>query len=433
MGSHSKKAGLLSILFMGLGQFYNGQIVKGIIFSLMELFSVIFLLPYTARSIKGLVTLGDTPQKMVDGKIIQGDHSIFMMVFGIISVMVFIMFVVVYIINVKDAMAVGIRRDKGHDAESFIGSLKNLSEKGFPYMLLTPAAVFTIFLTAVPLVFGVMIAFTNYSSPNHLPPRSLVDWVGFDNFVNLFKIPSLGKTFTGVAIWTLTWAILSTLTTFLTGLLFAVIINANKIVLKKFWRSIFILPWAMPGFISILIMRNMFNGQFGPINKYLEAIGLGPVPWLAEPMWARLTCILVNLWLGFPYYMAMMSGVLTGIPRDLYEAASIEGAGAVQKFRKITLPMVLFATAPLVINGFAYNFNNFTLIYLLTSGNPTNNEYFYSGHTDILLSWLYKLTLEQNQFHLAAVVSIIVFVFVATISAINYSNTRSFREEDMIQ
>ncbi|NLN65954.1 MAG: sugar ABC transporter permease [Clostridiaceae bacterium] len=433
MGRHSKRAGALSILFMGLGQLYNRQIIKGCILAVAEALYIIMLLPYTLSCIKGLVTLGDTPQRMVNGKIIQGDHSIFMMVYGIIAIIVLFLFVVLYIINVRDAFKVGKNRDEKKKVNSYKDSLRNLSEKGFVYLLLTPAGVFTLFLTVVPLAFGVMIAFTNYSSPNHLPPRSLVDWVGFQNFINLFQIPSLGKTFAGIARWTLIWAFLSTFTTFFVGLVFAVIINANKIVLKKFWRSIFILPWAVPGFISILIMRNMFNGQFGPINKYLTSIGIGAVPWLAEPFWAQTTCILVNLWLGFPYYMAMMSGVLTGIPRDLYEAASIEGANARQQFFQITLPMVLFATAPLVINGFAYNFNNFTLIYLLTNGNPANNQYFYAGHTDILLSWLYKLTLEQNQYHMAAVVSIIIFVFITIISAFNYMRTRSFKEEDMVQ
>jgi arabinogalactan oligomer/maltooligosaccharide transport system permease protein len=433
MGRHSKRAGMLSILFMGLGQLYNRQTAKGIVLAAAEAVYIIAFLPYTIRSIKGLITLGDTPQKMVNGKIIQGDHSIFMMVFGIVAIIVLLLFAVLYALNINDAFRVGKLRDEGKKPNSLKASLKNLAEKGFPYLLLTPAGIFTLFLTVVPLIFGILIAFTNYSSPNHLPPRSLVDWVGFENFINLFKIPSLGKTFAGVAGWTMVWAVLATFSTFFVGLVFAVIINANKIVLKKFWRSIFILPWAVPGFISILVMRNMFNGQFGPINKYLTSIGISAVPWLAEPFWAQVTCLLVNLWLGFPYYMAMMSGVLTGIPRDLYEAASIEGASSCQKFFKITLPMVLFATAPLVINGFAYNFNNFTLIYLLTSGNPTSNEYFYAGHTDILLSWLYKLTLEQNQFHMAAVVSIIVFIFVASVSAINYLRTKSFKEEDMVQ
>ncbi|WP_242965322.1 carbohydrate ABC transporter permease [Petroclostridium xylanilyticum] len=433
MNNHSEKAGVLSILFMGLGQLYNKQYFKGFFFALIEIFFIILMLPFTVKSLRGLITLGDTPQKMVNGKIIQGDHSIFLMVFGIISLLVLFIFAVIYVINVKDAFRVGMLRDEGKKPNNIRDSLHVLYDRGFPYLLLTPAAIFTLFLTVLPLIFGIMIAFTNYSSPNHLPPRSLVDWVGFENFINLFKLPSLSRTFFGVALWTVTWAVLATVTTFFVGLFFAVLINSNGIVLKKFWRTIYILPWAVPGFISILIMRNMFNGQFGPINKYLQAIGINPIPWFADPTWAKITCILVNLWFGFPYYMALMSGVITGISKDLYEAASIEGASARQQFWKITLPMVLFATAPLLIMGFAYNFNNFTLIYLLTSGNPTNATYNFAGHTDILLSWLYKLTLEQNQFHMASVVSILIFIVIAIISVINFRNTRSFKEEDMIQ
>lgn len=433
MSNHSKKAGASSILFMGLGQLYNKQYIKGLFFALLEILFIIFMLPYTVQSMWGLVTLGVTPQKMENGKIIQGDHSIFLMVFGIISIIVLLIYAVLYLINVKDAFKVGKLRDQGKNPNSIKNSIKTISDKGFPYFLLTPAALFTLFLTIVPLIFGVLIAFTNYSSPNHLPPRSLVNWVGFENFVNLFKLQSLSRTFLGVALWTITWAVLATVTTFFVGLFFAVLINANGIVLKKFWRTIYILPWAIPGFISILIMRNMFNGQFGPINKYLQAIGIGAVPWFSDPSWAKFACILVNLWLGFPYYMALMSGVITGISRELYEAASIEGANSRHQFQKITLPLVLFATAPLLIMGFAFNFNNFTLIYLLTSGNPTNAIYNYAGHTDILLSWLYKLTLEQSQFHIASVVSIIIFLVIAVISVINFMNTRSFKEEDMIQ
>jgi arabinogalactan oligomer/maltooligosaccharide transport system permease protein len=433
VNNHSEKAGVLSILFMGLGQLYNKQYFKGFFFALIEIFFIILMLPFTVKSLRGLITLGDTPQKMVNGKIIQGDHSIFLMVFGIISLLVLFIFAVIYVINVKDAYRVGMLRDEGKKPNNIRDSLHVLYDRGFPYLLLTPAAIFTLFLTVLPLIFGIMIAFTNYSSPNHLPPRSLVDWVGFENFINLFKLPSLSRTFFGVALWTVTWAVLATVTTFFVGLFFAVLINSNGIVLKKFWRTIYILPWAVPGFISILIMRNMFNGQFGPINKYLQAIGINPIPWFADPTWAKITCILVNLWFGFPYYMALMSGVITGISKDLYEAASIEGASARQQFWKITLPMVLFATAPLLIMGFAYNFNNFTLIYLLTSGNPTNATYNFAGHTDILLSWLYKLTLEQNQFHMASVVSILIFIVIAIISVINFRNTRSFKEEDMIQ
>jgi len=433
MVRYSAKAGVLSTVFMGLGQLYNRQVIKGILFIFVEILYIIFVLPYNIESIRGLITLGDSPQEIVDGKIIQGDHSIFLMVFGIISIIVLLLFFVFYLVNIRDAIVVGKQREQGRVPGKITDSIKTAAEKGFPYLLLTPAGMLILFVTVVPLIFGVLIAFTNYSSPNHLPPRNLVDWVGFDNFINLFKLSSFSRTFFGVALWTVVWAVVSSVSAFFTGMFFAVLINSKGVTIKKYWRTVFILPWAMPGFISILIMRNMFNGQFGPINKYLQAIGISAVPWLADQTWAKITCLIVNLWLAFPYYMAMVSGVLTSISKEMYEAAAIEGANAVKQFTKITFPIVMYSTAPLLVMGISHNFNNFNLIYMLTQGNPTNTSYSYAGHTDILLSWLYKLTLDQSQFHMASVVSIIIFVIVASISIVNFSYTKSFREEDMVQ
>ena len=433
MVRYSVKAGVMSAVFMGLGQMYNRQIIKGIFFSLVEILYIIFVLPYNIDSIRGLVTLGEKPQEIVDGKIIQGDHSIFLMVFGIISIIVLLLFFVLYLLNIRDAIMVGKQREQGRMSGKIIDSLKTAAEKGFPYLFLSPAGILILFITVVPLIFGILIAFTNYSSPNHLPPRNLVDWVGFSNFVSLFELQSFSRTFFGVALWTVIWAVVSSVSAFFTGMFFAVLINSKGVTIKRFWRTTFILPWAMPGFISILIMRNMFNGQFGPINKYLQAFGLSAIPWLADQTWAKITCLIVNLWLAFPYYMAMMSGVLTSISKELYEAAAIEGANARKQFTKITFPIVMYSTAPLLIMGIAHNFNNFNLIYLLTMGNPTNTAYSYAGHTDILLSWLYKLTLDQSQFHMASVVSIIIFIIVALMSIVNFSYTKSFREEDIVQ
>lgn len=433
MVHYSTKAGIFSTVFMGMGQLYNRQIIKGILLSLIEILYIIFVLPYNIDSLRGLITLGEKPQEIVNGKIIQGDHSIFLMVFGIISIIVFLLYFVFYILNIRDAIVVGKQREQGRIPGRITDSIKTAAEKGFPYLFLSPAGILVLFITVVPLFFGVLIAFTNYSSPNHLPPRNLVDWVGFNNFISLFKFPSFSHTFFGVALWTVIWAVVSSVSAFFTGMFFAVLINSKGVTIKKFWRTIFILPWAMPGFISILIMRNMFNGQFGPINRYLQAAGLGAVPWLSDQTWAKITCLLVNLWLAFPYYMAMMSGVLTSISKELYEAASIEGANARKQFTKITFPIVMYSTVPLLIMGISHNFNNFNLIYLLTQGNPTNTSYSYAGHTDILLSWLYKLTLDQSQFHMASVVSIIIFIIIASISVINFSYTKSFREEDMVQ
>jgi len=143
--------------------------------------------------------------------------------------------------------------------------------------------------------------------------------------------------------------------------------------------------------------------------------------------------VIVNIWFGFPYWMALMSGVLTGIDKEIYEAADVDGANGSQKFWRLTLPLVMFSTAPLLIMAFAHNFNNFNLIYLLTQGGPVNVNYSYAGSTDILISWIYKLTLDQNQYNMASVVSILIFFVVASLSVWNFSRTKAFKEEDMMQ
>ncbi|MDQ0861263.1 carbohydrate ABC transporter permease [Bacillus sp. V2I10] len=423
---------LLSFLLMGLGQIYHRQYLKGILFILLEVYLLVFWsLPFR-YAMWGLTTLGDTPQSRNGFTVIQGDHSIFLMIEGIIFLISFLLFLWVYYLNIRDAYKVGKMRERGIKPNTAKETLTNVWENGFPYILLTPSILFTMFLTILPLLFGVMIAFTNYSGPNHLPPKALVDWVGFDTFLNLFQLKTWSTTFYGVFGWTVVWAILSTATTFFLGLIFAVLINHKGIKLKRLWRSIYILPWAIPQFVSILIMRNIFNGEFGPLNQYLKALGLEAIPWLSDPMWAKVTLVTVNMWFGFPFWMVLMSGVMTTIDKEMFEAADVDGATPWSKFWKITMPIVMFSTAPLLIMSFAGNFNNFNIIYLLTQGNPVNVNYSYAGSTDILISWIYKMTLEQSQFATASVVSILIFIVVATLSIWNFRKTKAFKEEDMM-
>lgn len=425
---------VLSVLFMGLGQMYNRQFTKGILYALLELYVLIFCTSPFAKGLWGFITLGEKVQVRKRAKIVeQGDHSIFLMIEGIIILLLVIIFLIAYYRNVIDAYRTGKIRDSGQQVKTFAESLKNAWDNGYAYILLTPAFLFTMFLTVLPLLFGILIAFTNYSSPNHIPPKNLVDWVGFESFISLFQLKSWSHTFFGVARWTVIWAIVSTVTTFFVGMLYAVMINYKRVRFKRMWRTIFILPWAIPGFISILIFRNIFNGQFGPLNQYLKAIGLNAIPWLSDPFWAKSALVTVNIWFGFPFWMALMSGVLAGIDKEMYEAAEVDGASGWARFWKITFPLVMFATAPLLIMSFAGNFNNFNLIYLFTIGGPVNVEYSYAGSTDILISWIYKLTLDQNQYNMASVVSIIIFVFIAIFSVYNFRRTKAFKEEDMIQ
>ena len=426
------KAALLSVLFMGLGQQYNKERMKGLVFSIIHIVALINI-PNFSHALWGLVTLGETPQRIVDGVVVHGDHSLFLLIKGIIMALVALITLIIYVINVADAYSTAISIEGGEQPKTFAQSIKSVWSKYFPYVALSPAFLFLLFFTALPLIFSIAIAFTNYSGPSHLPPGSLVDWVGFVNFINLLDLGVWGATFLGVGAWTVIWAILASATTYAGGLFLAVLINTKGIRFKKLWRSIYILPFAVPGFLSLLIMRSLFTG-LGPVNCFLLSLGFPErVPWLTDPILARVMLLIVNLWLGAPYFMALMSGVLTNISEELYEAASIDGASDSQKFWKITLPLVVHATIPLLILTFSFNFNNFMLIYVFTGGGPANPAYRFAGHTDILISWIFTLTLEQMQFHMASAISIVLFIIIAGISALAFSKTKSFQEENLAQ
>lgn len=429
--NRGKKSALMSAIFMGLGQLYNKDYVKGAFFALIETFLLLFSIPYFKKAIWGLTTLGEKALYYENG-IAKGDHSIILLIQGIIAIIVLIIIGVLYIINIRDAKNVGNDTENGIKPLGFIELIKHIWDKYFHFVMLSPAVLFLLFITLLPILVMISIAFTNYSGPSHLPPARLVDWVGIKNFVNLFKLKIWNSTFIGVAKWTTVWAVLSTVTTYFGGLLLALMVNSYGIKFKKIWRAIFIIPYAIPGFLSLLVMRLMFSGP-GAVNGLLIKFGLDKVAWLTDPSIAKAAVILINLWLGAPYFMILMSGILTNISKSLYEAADIDGASGLQKFWKITLPMVLFSTAPYLILTFAYNFNNFNNIYILTQGNPVNAAYKYAGHTDILITWIFKLTYDQYKFHMASLVTIIIFVVIAAISAYGFTKTKSFKEEDMIQ
>lgn len=425
----AKKSAILSALFMGLGQLFNREWTKGIMFLLIEA-AALLKINYFITSIYGLITLGDTPQKMVKGVKV-GHHSINMMVDGMIAIFILIILLGIYLLNVRDAYKGAKAIENGKKPLNGLAYIKMVWDKYFPYIMSTPSFLFTVFFILLPIIFTVSVAFTNYSSPNHLPPGKLVDWVGFENFVNLANLKIWNNTFFEVGAWTLIFAIVTTFLNYFAGLFLALLINSQGVKLKRLWRTIFILPYAIPAFISLLVMRLMFSGP-GPVNNFIASIGLEKIPFFTDPFIAKIMVLVINLWVGAPYFMALMAGILTNIDKSLYEAAQIDGATKIQQFFKITLPMVLFQTMPLLIMTFAYNFNNFSVIYLLTDGNPVNNKFKYAGDTDILISWIYKMTKDQNQFHMASVITIVLFIFVASVSLYSFSKSKSFKEEDMM-
>lgn len=373
---------------------------------------------YFTKGIWGLLTLGEEPG-------IRGDHSTILMINGIITLLILLACAVVYVWNLRDAWRTGREAETGAKAPP----AKGVYRKAYPYLVLLPVAIVILLVIFMPIVFSVLTAFTNYDA-GHMPPASLVSWVGISNFAKLFRVPVWSRTFFAVLVWTVVWALCATFSTYFMGLLQALLLNSKLVKHRGIFQTIYILPWAVPGMISLLVFRNLLNGQFGPLNQVLLDWGLisERIPFLTDPVVAKFSILLVNLWLGFPAFMVMLLGVLSNQDLSLYEAASIDGAGKWQVFRRIKLPLLMRATAPLLIMNLAANFNAFGPIYFLTGGGPVNPSYQFAGDTDILISWIYKLTLDQRMYSMAAVMNILIFVFIAVVSIWNFRRTNAFKE-----
>ncbi|WP_335870034.1 carbohydrate ABC transporter permease [Bacillus sp. 2205SS5-2] len=418
---HRKTALALSVI-PGLGQLYNKQSLKGGSFLILAAAFFYVFYDLLNMGLWGIFTLGEqTPR----------DHSIFLMVNGILAIIILIFGLIFYSFNLYDAYKNGEKRDRGEKLSTIREQYRNLVDSGFPYLIISPGFLLLIFVVIFPIIFVVLLAFTNYDL-YHSPPAKLVDWVGFQNFVQIFQIPIWRKTFFDVLAWTLVWTFGATTLQVSLGIFLAIVINQKDLKGKAIIRTVFILPWAIPAFVSILVFAGMFNESFGTINRdILGFLGMGEIPWMTEPLYTRLALIAIQAWLGFPFIFAMTTGVLQSIPNELYEAATVDGASAFQKFKRITLPLVLFATAPILITQFTFNFNNFNVIYLFNGGGPalsgTN-----AGGTDILISWIYSLTMSSAQYSKAAAITLLLSIFVISVALWQFRRTKSFQEEDMM-
>ena len=261
----------------------------------------------------------------------------------------------------------------------------------------------------------------------------LFDWVGLDNFKTLFDSGSiLGSTFWSVLGWTIVWAFFATFSNYIFGMILSLLINRKGTRAKGFWRFCFVLSCAVPMFVSLLIMRTMLQPE-GAINVLLRNIGLiasdASLPFFTDTTWVRVTVIIINIWVGVPYTLLQLTGVLQNIPEELYEAAKVDGANAFQTFTKITLPYMLYVTTPYLIVTFTGNVNNFNVIYLLSGGDPVTNLSSTAGKTDLLVTWLYKLTIDKQYYNIGAVIGIMTFIILAIGALFTYRNSKSYKEE----
>lgn len=260
-------------------------------------------------------------------------------------------------------------------------------------------------------------------SGDELTP-GFVTWVGLKNYLILIQNKDLRSSFLKVFSWTLVWGFFSVFLSFSLGITLAIILNDKNLKLKGLYRGLLILPYSIPFFISVLIFKGMLNQDFGLINQLLGSLSIEPIPWLHDGLWAKVACLIVNLWLGFPYMFLVTTGILQSIPESLYEAAKLDGANGWQRFRSLTLPLVMSAVGPLLVGSFAFNINNFVGIYLLTGGGPAmEGAKTQVGQTDILISYTYRLAFEGGQgqnFGLASSIAVIIFFIVAALTMVNF-------------
>lgn len=429
----------LSFFLLGAGNLARKQMIKGLLFLGMEFGFIFYMIMYGLTALShydDLGTKGATKQRDASGRIVSvaGDNSMLLLLAAVATTLIIVAFVMIWRANIKAAFEAQKLQEQGKTLPTFLDDVKAHFDVKLHKTLLTFPIISILMFNILPIVYMILVAFTNFDR-EHQPPANLFHWVGLKNFETMLGTGGqIGQTFWPVLMWTFIWAVFATFLNYILGMLLAIIINRKGTKFKAVWRTIFVISIAVPQFVSLLIMSRML-AEMGPINVLLQQLHLisAPLPFLSKPIWAKTTVIIVNLWVGMPYTMLVTTGILQNIPADLYESAKVDGATPFVIFFKITLPYMLFVTTPKLISDFVGNLNNFNVIYFLTAGEPLDNKFYQAGHTDLLVTWLYKLTVNSFDYNFAAVIGILVFVISATLSLITYRNTGSYKNEEGFQ
>ncbi len=511
----------VSYTIMGFGSAARGQWMRGILFFLFQTVFNLYTWFFGRTYLVKLATLG-TVETAKKGRVtVYGDNSFLILLYGVLTIFFIAAFLYTWYVNIKQNKLSEMVLKSGRKLKSAKDDLASLLDTQFHKTLLAlPTLGVTVF-TILPIIFMILVAFTNYDN-QHQPPGKLFTWVGTANFETLLsnpetpvsfdvtsstadsaaltitakngdiltvstadvaaaeaaealtqassteftmteqgegaylievfneanesvsltvtdvktvKTPSFSYTFKQVLLWTLIWAFFATFLNYFLGMLVAIMINKKGIKFKKLWRTILVMTIAIPQFISLLYVSKMFAAD-GLINGVLMRWGWisQPLPFWTDPTWARVTIIGINIWIGIPYLMLIATGILMNIPADLYESARIDGANAFQTYMKITLPYMLFVTGPYLLTSFTGNINNFNVIFLLSQGKPLGLELAgNAGTTDLLITWLYKMTVTDSNYKLAAVMGILVFVVCAVINLVVYNFIPSVKNEEDFQ
>ena len=430
----------LSFVIFGLANIVHHQVVKGLIYLGLEIAYIFFMVTSGFTNLANLTTLGTVQQTMQMNvekgivEVIPGDNSMMILLLGVVTCVITAAFIVLWLVQIYSGASAARVYHAGKKVPTIIDDIRALFDDNIHRLLLAiPVIGLTVF-TVMPLIYMILMAFTNYDH-THQPPGNLFTWVGLENFKMLISTSeTLSATFWPVLGWTIIWGFCATFTCYFGGMFLAMLINSEGIKAKKMWRTIFVITMGIPSFISLLVVGTML-GERGIINVLLQQWGFTTqaLPFLTNTTWARFTVIIVNMWVGIPVTMLMVTGILMNIPAELYESARIDGANPFVQFVKITFPYMWFITTPYLIANLIGNFNNFGVIYFLTGGAPTTLDYYQAGKTDLLVTWLYKLTRDSKDFNLAAAIGIIIFVFSATFSLISYARSGSMKQEEGFQ
>lgn len=415
-----------TFLVPGLGQLLNKQYIKSIIMFFATIYIYMAAIPYAlgygnykGEGIAGLVTLAAEAGKL--------DRSIIFMIEGILAIFLVIIALLLMYMSFKDINIVEKDTIKGTRYRSWTETRQTIFEDGFPYLVISPALIVTIFIVFIPVLTTILLSFTGMAPDT----QAKFGWEGIANYKMIILGEGMvGSIFWKILTWTFIWTIGATTLAVGLGFILAIVLNNDRIKGKALFRSIYLLPWAVPSFITIMFFSILLTDN-GSAVTFLQGI-FGPNFSIKnDPFTSRMTLICIQAWLGSAYVFLLSTGVLQSINSELYEAADIDGATNFKKLAKITVPLVLFQTAPLLVGQYVFNFNNFGVIYLFNSGGPFDPTQYgnLAGSTDLLISYIYKLTMENQYQALGAAITVIISIALMAMAYVGYRNTDAFRRD----
>lgn len=414
-----------TLLLPGLGQALNGQLGKMAVMIFGSLFIYLIAIPYAlgfgnyqGEGVAGLISLAEGGARI--------DKSLIFMIEGVVSIFLLLLAALVVYISFSDVYRVETGKIKGVRPKTWFENKKSLLEEGFPYVTSLPAMIIILFIVLVPVITTFLLSFTNMD-PQH---QSKFSWVGIQNY----RLIALGEGLAGsvfwlILVWTLIWTLAATTLAILIGFFMALLVNNERVKGKRFFRTIYILPWAVPAFITIMYFSIM-TAPGGSITEILAGIFNTRIEIKNNTFLTRTALILIQGWLGSAYVFLLTTGVLQSIPSDLYEAAEIDGATAWDRMIRITVPLVLFQISPLLVTQYTFNFNNFSVIFLFNEGGPFNPQLYgnLAGSSDLLISYIYKLAMMNQYQAIGAAITIFISLGLMVFAYLGFRNSKGFKE-----